>query len=248
MTDLSAAPARPPRLIAIDWFRTAAFVAMACFHFGRDLEILGLVAPGTTFGGGWDIAARAIAASFLALAGLSLWLACGRGMRWRGFLRRLALLVAAAAGVSLATYLAVPGAWVRFGILHSIALASILSLAFLRAPWWATAGAAAAVLYLAPMLRGPAFDGALWFWSGLGTRVPLMIDYEPMVPWLAPMLAGLAFGQGGGARLLQWGDSHDGRLARALAWPGRHALALYLIHQPVLLAVIFSAAWVWQRV
>lgn len=246
MTDLSAAPARP-RLIAIDWLRTVAFVAMACFHFGRDFEVLGLVAPGSTFGGGWDLSARAIASSFLFLAGLSLWLACGRTMRWRGFLSRLGLLVAAAAGVSLATYLAVPGAWVRFGILHAIALASILSLPFLRAPWWATAGAAAAVLILAPALRDPAFDGALWLWSGLGTQVPPMIDYEPMIPWLAPMLAGLAFGQAGGTRLLHWGDGHDGRLARALAWPGRHALPLYLIHQPTLVALLFAAAWLWQR-
>ncbi len=250
MTDLSAAPTRP-RLIALDWLRTAAFVAMACFHLGRDFEVLGLVAPGSTFGGGWDLAARAIASSFLALAGLSLWLACGRAngqpVRWRGVLRRLALLVVAATGVSLATYMAVPEAWVRFGILHSIALGSVLSLPFLRVPWWVTAVAAVAVLVLAPALRDPAFDGPLWLWSGLGTQLPSMIDYEPMVPWLAPMLAGLAFGQAGGARLLRWGDGHDGPVARTLAWPGRHALPLYLIHQPVLVALVFALAWVWQR-
>lgn len=238
------APQPAPRLIAIDWLRTAAFVAMACFHFGRDFEVLGLVPPGTTFGGGWDLAARAIASAFLFLAGLSLWLACGRGIRWHGFLRRLAMLVAAAAGVSLATWLAVPEAWVRFGILHSIALASLLSLPFLRAPWWGTAAAAGAVLFLLPMLRDPAFDGAWLLWSGLGTAPPLMIDYEPMIPWLAPMLAGLAFGQAGGARLLHWGDGQSGPLARALAWPGRHALALYLVHQPVLIALISAGAWI----
>lgn len=246
MSDLSAAPR--PRLIAIDWLRTAAFAAMAVFHFGRDFEVLGLVAPGTTFGGGWDLSARAIASSFLFLAGLSLWLACGRRMRWPGFLRRLAILGVAAAGVSLATYFAVPGAWVRFGILHAIALASVLSLPFLRAPWWLTALAAALVLFALPALRDPAFDGVLWLWSGLGTQAPPMMDYEPMVPWLAPMLAGLAFGQAGGAALLRWGDGHDGRLARALAWPGRHALPLYLVHQPLLVALLYAGAWIWQRV
>ena len=84
-------------------------------------------------------------------------------------------------------------------------------------------------------------------WTGLGTWVPPSIDYEPLVPWLAPLLAGLAFGQAGGGRLMQWGPKQPGQLAEALAWPGRHALSLYLIHQPILVAVVFSGAWVWRQ-
>ena len=235
------------RLIAVDWLRSAAIVAMAGYHLGWDMQMFGLLPPGTTAGGWWPFAARAIASSFLALAGLSLWLAHGRRLRLGGFARRLAVLVAAAAAVSAATYVAVPEAWVRFGILHSIALSSVIALAFLRLPWWATAAAAAAVLWLGPMLRDPAFDGAWWLWSGLGTRGPAMIDWEPMVPWLAPMLAGLAFGQAGGARLLRWGPRRPGRVAAALAWPGRHALGVYLAHQPVLIAGVAAWAWVAAR-
>ena len=72
------------RLIAVDWLRTLAIVAMIVFHFGRDFEVLGLVPPGTTFGGLWDLSALAIASGFLFLAGLSLWLAHGGGFRARG--------------------------------------------------------------------------------------------------------------------------------------------------------------------
>lgn len=235
------------RLIAVDWMRTLAFVAMAIFHFGRDFEVLGLVPPGTTFGGLWDISARTIAGSFLFLVGFSLWLAHGSRFRARSYFKRLAVLIVAAAGVSLATYFAVPGAWVRFGILHSIALTSLIGLLFLRAHWVVTLAAAAAVFWLAPMLRTPALDGAWWMWTGLGTWVPQSIDYEPLVPWLAPLLAGLAFGQAGGGRLMQWGPKQPGQFAEALAWPGRHALSLYLIHQPILIAVVFSGAWVWRQ-
>ena len=234
------------RLIVIDWLRSAAILAMVLFHFGRDFEVLGLVPPGSTFGGLWDLSARAIAGSFLFLAGISLWLAHGRGLRVRAFLRRLALLTAAAGTISAATYLAVPEAWIRFGILHSIALASVLALPFLRAPWWLTATAAAAILLIAPLLRCPNFDGPWWLWSGLGTGgLPPMIDYEPMVPWLAPLLGGLAFGQAGGAQLLRWGPGRPRRAAELLALPGRHALAIYLIHQPILIALISAGAWIW---
>ncbi len=222
------------RLIAVDWLRCAALVNMVAFHFLFDLRLLGLLPAGVTLGGWFPAWAKAIAGSFLFLAGLSLWLGHGRRLRWRAFGTRLGVLVLAAGAISVVTYLAMPGAWVRFGILHSIALCSVLGLAFLRAPWWGTLGAAGLVMFAAPALRAPAFDGAVWLWSGLGTAAPPMMDYEPLIPWLAPFLLGLAFGQAGGVRLLRGFDG-SGVWARRLAWPGRHTLAIYLIHQPVLL-------------
>ncbi|MFO6464422.1 heparan-alpha-glucosaminide N-acetyltransferase [Jannaschia sp. KMU-145] len=230
------------RLIAVDWLRTLALVHMVAFHFLFDLRLYGLLAP-DTLGPWFALWAKGIAGSFLFLAGLSLWLAHGTVFRVRGFLTRLAVLVAAAAAVSLATYVAVPGAWVRFGILHSIALASVLALPILRAPWWLTAVGAVVVLAVLPMLRSEALGGVWWLWSGLGAGpTPPMIDYEPMVPWLAPLLAGLAFGQAGGARLLRWRIPRV-RWAERLAWPGRHTLAIYLIHQPVLIGLILGSVW-----
>ncbi|MEM8850124.1 MAG: heparan-alpha-glucosaminide N-acetyltransferase [Pseudomonadota bacterium] len=236
-------PAAPGRIPAVDWARTAAILGMVTFHFGRDLEVVGLVPPGTTFGGGWDIWARGVAGSFLFLAGLSLWLAHGGGIRWRGFLRRLGLLVAAALGVSIATYLVMPQLWVRFGILHAIALASVLALPFLKVPWWVTLAMAALVLFWAPGLRSEAFDGAWWLWLGLGTTAPPMMDWEPMVPWLAPMLAGVAAGRLGAQlgwwkRMKHWPDGPTW-----LAWPGRHSLAIYLVHQPVIIGGMLG--WIW---
>ncbi|WP_179379029.1 heparan-alpha-glucosaminide N-acetyltransferase [Jannaschia marina] len=235
------------RLIAVDWLRSLAIVAMVLFHFGRDFEVLGLVPPGTTFGGLWNLSARLIAGSFLFLAGFSLWLGHGAGLRPRAFLKRLAMIAAGAAAITIVTYFAVPGAWVRFGILHSIALCSLVGLLFLRAHAVVTITATVVVLFLLPQAASPAFDHPLWIWTGLSTAVPPMIDYEPLVPWFAPFAAGLAFGQAGGARLLTWGPDVPGPWARRLAWPGRHALAIYLIHQPVLVGLLTAAAWVWFR-
>lgn len=246
---MSAIPAAaaPSRIPWIDRARTAALLAMAVFHAGRDMEVLGLWPPGSTFGGTWDLSARAIAGSFVFLAGLSLWLAHGQGVRWRGFGKRMGILVLAALAVSVGTYLFAPAFWVRFGILHSIALCSVLSLPFLRAPWWLTAAVAGAILWWGPGTDLPAFDGAAWVWTGLSRDVPPMMDWEPVVPWLAPMLLGVAAGRLGGAlglwaRLAQ-GPHAAGPLARALAWPGRHSLAIYLLHQPLIVGAILGWTW-----
>src|SRR5690606_25132571 len=123
-----------PRLEAIDLARGLALVAMAIYHFAWDLEIFGYAPPGMTAHGGWKLFARCIASSFLFLVGVSLFLGHAKGIRWPSFLRRLAMVAGAAAAISAATWIAVPGGLIFFGILHQIALASVLGLAFLRLP------------------------------------------------------------------------------------------------------------------
>ncbi|PWJ18211.1 heparan-alpha-glucosaminide N-acetyltransferase [Jannaschia seohaensis] len=234
------------RVALLDAARGFALLHMVAFHFLFDLRMLGVppgwIAYGPWFDNGWN---RAIAGSFLFLAGVSLWLAHGDGIRWRGFLTRLGILAAAAGAVSLGTYLAVPEAWVRFGILHSIAACSVLCLAVLRLPWWLTTAAAIALLVWGPGLSFPAFDGAAWVWTGLGQVHAPMIDYEPVVPWIAPMMLGVAAGRLGTARGLwaRLARVEGGRLGAALGWAGRHSLVIYLLHQPLLMGGILG--WLW---
>jgi hypothetical protein len=83
---------------------------------------------------GWSLFARAIAASFLTLAGVGLALAHGDGVRWRAFLRPLGIVAGAALGVTLATWVVFPDTFVFFGILHCIAASSLLALLFSARP------------------------------------------------------------------------------------------------------------------
>jgi uncharacterized membrane protein len=213
---------------------------MVVFHLARDLQMFGLAPPGMTQAGLWPVFARAVAGSFLFLSGVSLWLAHGAAMRWRPFAIRLARIAAAAGLVTLATWAAFPGSFVFFGILHCIAAASVIGLAFLRLPAAVTLLAALLALGFPAVLRGPAFDAPWLLWLGLATGVPPTFDYVPVLPWLAPFLAGLALAKiaarAGGLRPRGVPPS---RLAMALGWPGRHSLAVYLLHQPVLLAAIW---------
>lgn len=225
------------RLIGLDLARTAALVSMVAYHFTYDLDLFGFIPANTAITGFFWWHARLTAGSFIFLAGLSLWLAHGAGLRWPAFWRRFGKIVLAAALVTIATRIAMPGLTVFYGILHSIAVSSLVALAFLRLPALLTLGASVASFILPMVFRSSAFDGAL-IWTGLGSYAPVTADFLPFFPWVAPMLAGVAVGRLMSRfdlwHYLAWPST---ALMRALAWPGKHTLAIYLIHQPVLIGL-----------
>lgn len=231
------------RLIGVDLARSAALAAMVAYHFTYDLDLFGFIPPGTSTTGWFWWHARLTAGSFIFLAGLSLWLAHGQGIRWVAFRRRFLVILAAALAVTAATHFALPGLTVFYGILHSIAVSSLLALMALRLPALVTMGLAALVFWLPGAWSDPAFNGHL-IWTGLGTVQPATADFLPLFPWLAPMLAGVATG-----RILQrfalwrWLDWPETPFLRRMAWPGQHSLAIYLIHQPVLIGLVLGAGW-----
>ena len=235
-------PARS-RLLGLDLLKTAALVAMATYHFTYDLDLFGFIPRGTSVTGVFWWHARLTAGSFIFLAGVSLWLAHGAGIRWPAFWRRMGKIVAAAGAVSLATHFALPGLTVFYGILHSIAVSSLIALAVLRLPALLTLALAAVVFALPYHYNDPMFQGAL-VWTGLAPRPPLTADFQPLFPWLAPMLAGVATGRIA-SRFDLWRHLAlpPTPLLAALAWPGKHTLAIYLIHQPVLIGLVAGARW-----
>jgi uncharacterized membrane protein len=234
------------RIDAIDIARGAALVAMAIYHFTWDLEFFGYVPPAMTAVGGWKLFARSIASSFLFLVGVSLFLGHAKGIRWKGFWRRLAMVAGAALAISLVTYIAVPGGFIFFGILHQIALASVLGLAFLRLPAIMTLIAAAAVIAAPHYLQSDFFNDPWWWWTGLSESRPRSNDYVPVFPWFGAVLAGIA------AAKIAEQTSLFAKIATLRSpkwsWPlvfgGRHSLAVYLIHQPVLI----SSVWLFSQV
>jgi uncharacterized membrane protein len=234
------------RLPLIDAARGIAIAAMVVYHFSWDLRHFGYITADVTEDPGWRMFARAIAGSFLFIVGISLVLASRRGFRPKPFLRRLALIVAAAAAVTLVTYLAFPDSYVFFGILHHIALASVLGLGFVSVPL-AVVVAAAIGCFLAPVfLAGPAFDSPALLWLGLASYFPRTNDFVPIFPWFGVVLAGIAV-----ARAAQFVSPAGAALATLqenvpvwLSWAGRHSLVIYLLHQPVLFGLVFIAAQV----
>lgn len=227
------------RIEVIDALRGLALVAMATYHFSWDLEFFGYLDPVTATSGFLKYYARAIAGSFLFLAGLSLVLGHYPSVRWQSFGRRLAMIVAAALAISAATYIATPDTFIFFGILHSIALASVLGLAFLSLPPIVTLVIGAFVITLPQVWRSDMFDAPWLWWIGLTPAAPRSNDFVPLMPWFGMVLFGIATGR------LLLSSGLTTRLRQMPAGPellrlaGRHSLAVYLLHQPVLIAIVW---------
>jgi uncharacterized membrane protein len=235
-----------PRYPIIDAARGVALVAMAIYHFAWDLRFFGLIQTDVVRHPLWSLFAKSIAASFLVLVGISLVLATQNGLNWSRFLRRLALVGGAALLVTLGTRFATPESYIFFGILHAIAVGSILALPFLKLPLFVIIASAGVVLVLPKLLVLPAFDHWSLQWLGLGQATPLTNDFIPVFPWFGFILLGLIAG-----RLLQkmWQnkpvlDNTAQPIPRLLAKTGKHSLAVYLLHQPVLIGLVAAAAFV----
>ncbi|MCV0396797.1 MAG: DUF1624 domain-containing protein [Rhizobiaceae bacterium] len=234
------------RIDVIDIARGTALVAMAIYHFGWDLEFFGYAPAGMTTETGWRLFARSIASSFLFLVGVSLVLAHGAGIRWPGFRKRFLQVVAAALAITIATRIAVPEGFIFFGILHQIAFASVAGLLFLRLPALLILAVAASVIAAPHFLRSEAFDHPAFWWLGLSSRNPPSNDYVPVFPWFGAVLIGMAAAKLAQASGLFARLEHvtPGRWSAPLRFAGLHSLAVYLIHQPVLIGLVFLATMV----
>ncbi|MBB3397705.1 MULTISPECIES: DUF1624 domain-containing protein [unclassified Rhizobium] len=242
------ASVKPPRIGLLDTARGVALMAMATYHFTWDMEFMGYLTPGTAETGWLKLYARAIASTFLFIVGVSLVLANTPEIRWRTFWKRFAMIAAAALAISVVTRFVFPNEWIFFGILHCIAALSLLGLVFLRLPLPVTIVVTAVVTaawavdtWLAPdLLRSPIFNPRYLAWIGLAEMPQRSNDYVPIFPWAVPFLLGVT------ATLLAMRTGLLERLARVgtgsslPAKAGRHSLAFYLIHQPVLIAIAYG--------
>jgi uncharacterized membrane protein len=234
--------AAAPRIPAIDVARGGALVGMALYHLSWDCAYFHLAPADFPTIPPMRLFSHAVAGAFLALAGASLALAHRGGVRWRAFWRRLAIVGGAAGLVTAATYLIAPEETIAFGILHCIAAASLLAAPLLRLPAWIALALGALLAAVPAFIADPALNEPALVWLGLGTIPPNTLDWRPLMPWAGVALVAMALTRFNLERLAasplaQWRPAAG---ARALAWAGRHSLAIYLIHQPVLFAILFG--------
>ena len=235
-------PIPTQRYPAVDALRGTAIALMFAYHFSYDLDYFGL-ARFDFAGDPFWLGFRALILSlFLGTVGISLQLATAGGVRPRPFLRRLGQLALAAVGISVVSQIMFPGRVIFFGILHFIAFASVLGLLF-RSFDRANLVLGLALVALGLGFQHPLFDTPALQWIGLMTHKPTTEDYVPLLPWFGVVLIGMflgrrVFNERGPAALRGWRG--NGPLARLLALGGRHSLAIYLLHQPLFMGLLWT--------
>jgi uncharacterized membrane protein len=223
------------RFIELDLLRTLAIAMMVVYHTVYDLHVLyGFsVDP---FSLPWILFARATAILFLLLVGMGFALRRRRypdPVVWKRTLRHALIILGGAALVTGATYLFDPATYVRFGILHCIGVTVLLLPLLPKRPWIATA---IGIVLIAVGIRiwGTSSTTALLLPLGIPPLHFITVDYFPLLPWSGVIVLGVALAQPLLARM----HTTDNRTLNLLTLPGKHALLLYLVHQPILVGIL----------
>jgi uncharacterized membrane protein len=221
----------------MDAVRTLAIGLMVLYHLAFDLQYWYGWRLGVQHSG-WETLGRISAILFLALVGVSFAVSIqGRAQDqiWKRTFRRAGIILGWAMAISAATYMMEPSTFIRFGILHCIGLSLLLLPMTRQLGYW---NVLIGIVWIAvsPYVQGMPVTGD---WLLVLGRMPpgfISLDYYPFFPWTGIIL----IGAGIGACIRLPDVSHaPARLAHLLTAPGRHSLAAYLLHQPILLAVLW---------
>jgi uncharacterized membrane protein len=230
------------RFDEIDGLRGFAIAQMVAYHLCYDLNHFGWTNFPIGLSLGWEIWQVSIISTFLLLTGISLVLRDAFKPAWRDFWKRWLQITASALAVSFGSHLIFPESYIFFGILHFISVALIVGRLLLPL------GAYNVILGLlivaiAQNVFYPIFNSFVLSWVGLATQVPFTQDFVPIFPWLGVVLIGCGLGsvwRSHDFKRPKWVVLFAQSIPQFSIWTGRHSLAIYLIHQPILFILLFA--------
>lgn len=220
-----------PRYELIDAARGLSILLMVVYHFAYDLAEFGLMPAFVVFNPLVDALQLFFSGVFIFMSGAS-------SRFSKNNVKRGVKLLIFAAAVTFATWLFDRELFVVFGILHFLGAAALV---------YAVLGKTIERAHIHPLvwivlfvvsrlaLSGTFPVRHLWFFGIVDTAFTSS-DYFPFFPWIFVYLAGSWFGAMVlGRRLPAWFyEWKESFFSRA----GRLTLIIYLVHQPVLIAVV----------
>lgn len=223
----------------LDALRVFAIVMMIAYHFIYDLKYFGYVDWNTPLGAGFRQWRTTIVFCFIFAMGLSMGYAHGLGRQVKPYKIRLLQILICAIVITTMSLVMFAKSWIYFGILHFMVIASLLTFALIGRPRLAFA-------------LGIVTMSAFWFgWVPYGWPFTLISGLPPYTedfvspfPWLGVALIGGSFGEwlvknrSLASRLAAW--KFGGNAGRLVNLAGSRSLPIYMIHQPILFAVIIS--------
>ena len=221
------------RFDILDAWRSLAVVLMVVYHFLYDLALFGVITWRQLFCTPLNVMQKFICCSFILLAGAS--------ARFSRSSLRHGLIVLAS-GVVVEIGAMVGGQTIRFGVLMLLGWSMVIwhfwGKYLQKLPGWLLAAGSLCLYFLTDWWTGGVSVSVAWLYP-LGFPGPgfSSADYFPLLPWLFLFLAGTSLG----GWCLGHRDSPllTAPLPKALTFPGRNSLIIYLLHQPVLYGLSF---------
>lgn len=142
--------------------------------------------------------------------------------------------------VTAATYIVIPDSFIRFGILHLLGVSMITAAAVKKLGFSGMITGCAACVFIAAgiFVSELRVNTPYLFWLGLVTENYSAADHFPVLPWMGIFFAGYTFS----VRFYKDRRSPftKGRYKNNLfSAAGRHSLAVYMIHQPILQLILY---------
>lgn len=212
------------RLPILDFYRFLAIALMVFFHLSFDLSLMGAVDINFKKDPFWFGLPRLIVLLFYTAAGISLRIVHFPHINWSSIKKRSWQLGLGSIAVTVTTAIIYPQNFVYFGTLHCLFFGTFAALPLLSHP--RIAGVLGTLFLLSNFIFRPEF-----FHLGKYFGSPESIDYIPLYPWVGAIWLGIWM-HSMKAHTLFSGISYPGE--RWVRWCSHHALAIYLLHQPLL--------------
>lgn len=224
------------RIWQLDFYRGLVLVLMIIFNWSFLLNYLGVYSLAATDNSlYWDVFPRIIVALFCLISGISLTISYDAKKGIAPYVKRSLTLFACALGVSVVTWAMFPDSFIIFGILHFMALAGLLAYFFIKyVPNNITILLAGLMIITVGFAIANVFaDNNALLIFGLRSINFSSLDYEPLLPWFGFILLGIFLG-----RTIKWNETLASPFEKAVCWLGKNTLTIYLIHQPLLIALL----------
>jgi len=235
------------RFWEIDILRGTAIIMMIVSNLITDLnyfKVYGIEIRS----GFWRYFALITATIFIFLVDVSLTLSYSRAKRCKTekelhvkYIERGLKIFSWGLVITLVTWIFLGEGFVIFGILHFIGVSIIMAYPFLKHRYW-NLFLGIVCISLGMYLRNLTVDFPWLLWLGFTPSQFYTVDYFPIFPWFGVVLIGLFFGNllypNHRRRFRIW-DLSSSSFVKSLCYLGRNSLLIYLIHQPMLIALLY---------
>lgn len=241
------------RIFFLDEMRGLALIGMIIYHAAYDLRyIFGLRFSFDS--AGWNAFQMCICCTFIIIAGISCRLT-------KNVLKHGAVVLAAGMLMTAGTYFFMPDMVIWFGVLHFLGVSMMLYYLFRKAIAKASAALCAVFALAAYFCTRGLASGSIFFGSvevpqglyftnvlaPLGLPAPSFTsaDYFPLIPWFFLFLFGCFIGKYFKERKIP--DFMMKKHCSALCAIGSNTLVIYILHQPIIYAVLWALFWVIEK-